>query len=156
GSQGNTPMEKKKRERRKTQDPIGDSGADGKKPPNFFVVGIGASAGGLQALRSLFSRMRSDSGMAFVVILHLSPQFKTTLAELLQKEPSMAVTHVEGAVRLEPNHVYVISPNQNLMLEDGLIQAFEASSTPGARVPVDLFFRSLGDAYRKNSIAVVL
>src|SRR5438477_8905049 len=98
--------------RKNTSDDGEPSGADGKK--NFLVVGIGASAGGIQALRNFFAQVPKDSGMAYVVILHLSPDHDSQLAEVLQSTAPVPVTQVEKRVAVEPNHVYVIPPNKNL------------------------------------------
>jgi two-component system CheB/CheR fusion protein len=148
-------MEKKKRPSRKRQDDTQDV-AGMKKPGSLFLVGVGASAGGLKPLQEMFRRIPADSGMAYVVILHLSPTHKSSLAELLQKETAMTVAQVQETVRVEPNHVYVIPPNKNLMLEDGIIRLTEIEQVRGQRVPIDLFFRSLADVYRNNAIAIVL
>src|ERR1051325_10608642 len=114
-------MEKKKRASRK-RPTIKEDLAELKKPGRFIMVGIGASAGGFRPLLEMFRHIPADSGMAYVVILHLSPSYKSNLAELLQREAAMPVTQVQGAVKVELNHTYVIPPNNNLILEDGTIQ----------------------------------
>ena len=81
------------------------------------VVGIGASAGGISALRAFFANARPDTGAAFVVILHLSPDHDSRLAEVLQGATTMPVTQVRDRVQLQPDHVYVIPPNGNLVME---------------------------------------
>src|ERR1051325_5411152 len=135
-------MEKKKRESRKRRDG-NDQIVDLTKPGRFIMVGIGASAGGIKPLQDLFRHIPADSGMAYAVILHLSPSHKSNLAEILQHECAIPVTQVQNPVRVEPNHVYVIPPNKNLELEDGMIQLVEVEQVPSKRVPIDLFFRSL-------------
>ncbi|HJQ27280.1 MAG TPA: chemotaxis protein CheB [Blastocatellia bacterium] len=149
-------MEKKKRESRKKQPTINEDLAEMKKAGGFILVGIGASAGGLKPVQEIFRGLPADSGMAYVVILHLSPTHKSHLGEVLQNETAMPVKQVDDTVRVEENHVYVIPPNKNLLLEDGLIRLAESAHERGDRVPIDLFFRSLADVYRNNSIAIVL
>ncbi|MGB8507218.1 MAG: chemotaxis protein CheB [Pyrinomonadaceae bacterium] len=92
---------------------------------SFPVIGLGASAGGLQALKDFFTHMPSESGMAFVVIMHLSPNHESHAASLLQATTGMPVTQVNESVRVEPNHVYVIPPTKNLEMNDGHINLIE-------------------------------
>ncbi len=122
----------------------------------FPVVGIGASAGGIGALKQFFAAMPADSGMAFVVILHLSQEHESSLAEILQTQTTMPVKQVTKTVKVEPGHVYVIPPAKHLELMDGVIQLKEPERAKGVRVPIDLFFRTLADAYGTKGIAVVL
>ncbi len=121
-----------------------------------MLVGVGASAGGLDALRQFFERLPADSGLTFVVILHLSPEHESVLAELLQSRTKMTVTKVTEAVRVEPNHVYVIPPDRNLVMSDGYIRLTMRERDSLKHVPVDLFFRTLAEHYRQRAIAVVL
>src|ERR1700742_1056652 len=100
-------MDEKKRESRKRQDESQEI-IDLKKPGNFIMVGIGASAGGFKPLMEMFKHIPADSGMAYTVILHLSPTYKSNLAELLQKETAMPVIQVQDPIKVEPNHIYVI------------------------------------------------
>ena len=86
---------------------------------NFFVVGIGASAGGLQALQAFFSALPDQNPAAFVVIQHLSPDFKSMMDELLAKYTKMTIIKVTKPVQVQPNHVYVMSPKRNLELVNG-------------------------------------
>src|SRR5262245_14555936 len=81
---------------------------------NFMVVGLGASAGWIKAFKEFFTQVPADSGMAYVVILHLSPEHESKLAEILQLSSEIPVTQVRGTVRIKPNQVYVIPPNQSL------------------------------------------
>jgi two-component system CheB/CheR fusion protein len=137
-------------------DPI--DGPEKKYPgrEGFLMVGLGASAGGYQALKQFFQRMPADCGMAFVVILHLSPQHKSNLAELLQRETDMPVAQVTETVKVEPNHVYVIPPTQHLAMTDGHIRLTEPEQFKGKRVPIDLFFRSLAQAYGPQGVCIIL
>src|SRR5216684_3238132 len=93
-----------------------------KRRNDFFVVGLGASAGGIGALREFFSHVPADSGMAYVVIIHLSPQHESNLSSVLQNHLAVPVTEVTGAVKVEPNHVYVIPPTKYLVVDDGIIR----------------------------------
>ena len=121
-----------------------------------LVVGIGASAGGIAALRHFFSRVSADSGLAFVVILHLSPQHESNLAAVLQTHTKIPVTQVNETVRVQPDHVYVIPPNKYLVIEDGNIKLTEPERVRGGHSSIDLFFRTLADAYGKDAVGIVL
>ncbi len=123
---------------------------------DFLTVGIGASAGGIGALKQFFAAMPAENGMAFVVILHLSDEHESSLAHILQGQTKMKVEQVTETVKVEPNNVYVIPPAKGLAMVDGHIQLTEPEHIKGKRVPIDLFFRTLADAYGKNGIAVVL
>ena len=123
---------------------------------DFLVVGLGASAGGIRALEQFFERMPADSGMAYVVVLHLSPEHESHLAGMLQRSTAMPVAQVSESVRVEPNRVYVIPPGKHLVMDNGHIRLAEPDREPGRRVPIDLLFRTLGANYREHAIGVVL
>ncbi|MFM0203324.1 chemotaxis protein CheB [Paraburkholderia fungorum] len=123
---------------------------------DFPVVGIGASAGGVQALLRFFENAPSDIGMAFVVVLHLSPDHASSADQVLQHATGMPVRQVQRAMRVEKNHVYVISPSHDLSLEDGHLTPVEVDRPRGRPIAIDLFFRSLADAHRERAIAIVL
>lgn len=122
----------------------------------FFVVGIGASAGGIKALSDFFANVPRDSGMAYVVILHLSAQHESNLPALIQTKTSMPVSQVTESVEVEPNHVYVIPPSKYLVMMDGMIRLAEPERPKGAHTSIDLFFRTMAKAYGKDAIAIVL
>lgn len=122
----------------------------------FPLVGIGASAGGLPALQHFFTHMRPDSGMAFVIILHLSPTHESLAASLLQHSTTMPVIQVAKAVPVAPNHVYVIPPAQDLSMVDGTIQLEERAEARAGHAPIDLFFRTLAETHGRLAAAVVL
>jgi len=122
----------------------------------FSVVGIGASAGGVGPLREFVSRIPQDSGLAYVVILHLSPQHESNLAELLQSKSSIPVTQVTESVDVMANHVYVIPPSKYLVMKDSSIRLAEVERSRGAHTSIDLFLRTLADAYGANAIGVLL
>jgi two-component system CheB/CheR fusion protein len=126
------------------------------EPKDFLTVGIGASAGGIKPLKEFFAAMPADNGMAFVVILHLSPEHESQLPAVLQTNTSMPVIQVQETVKIEPNHVYVIPPTKHLAMMDGEIRLIEPETIRGKRVPIDLFFRTLADAHSKNGVCVVL
>ncbi|MDQ3133973.1 MAG: chemotaxis protein CheB, partial [Acidobacteriota bacterium] len=133
----------------------------GPEPPKqaapFPVIGLGASAGGLQALKDFFTHMPAESGMAFVVIMHLSPKHESHAAALLQATTEMPVTQVTEAVKVEPNHVYVIPPTKNLEMHDGHITLTEPEPLHrGKQVAIDLFFRTLGETHNQNAVGIVL
>ena len=120
------------------------------------VVGLGGSAGSIQALRVFFDRMPPDSGLAFVVVVHLSPEHESTLASLLQNITRMPVVQATEPVKVEPNCVYVIPPAKSLSMKDGHLRLFDLEPRRGKHVVVDLFFRALADTHGPNGIAVVL
>ena len=122
----------------------------------FAVVGMGASAGGLEALEEFFQKMPADSGMAFVVVQHLDPTHDDMLAELLQRNTTMPVRRVQDGMTVEPDHVYVIPPNRDLSVLHGVLYLLEQATTRGPRLPIDFFFRSLAEDMRERSVGVIL
>jgi two-component system CheB/CheR fusion protein len=121
------------------------------------VVGIGASAGGLEAIETFFKHMPDNSGVAFVVIQHLSPDHKSLMAELLSKRTLMPVHRAEGGMSVEPNCVYLIPPNKNLRIFHGkLLLSDQNRDDRGINLPIDIFFRSLAEDYADKAIAIVL
>src|SRR5512132_3155765 len=109
----------------------------------FPIVGIGSSAGGLEALQKLFGAMPPDSGLGFVIAAHLDPTQESHLTELLGRCTKMQVTQIEQSIRVEPNHVYVIAPDQELSIKGGVLYSDKPRAPRGHRHPVDSFFRSL-------------
>jgi two-component system CheB/CheR fusion protein len=120
------------------------------------MVGIGGSAGSIQAILSFFQAMPVDSGMAFVVILHLSPEHESTLPELIQRVTSMPAVAVRDNVKVRPNCVYVIPPGKALSSTNGELHVADLQPERGRRVAVDLFFRTLADSHGSRSAAIVL
>ncbi len=121
-----------------------------------LVVGIGASAGGISALQQFFSLLSPQSGNAYVVVLHLSPQHESRLAELLQTITTMPVMRVTEATKVAPDRVYVISPNTSLRMVDGSLTVSDVLRLEERRAPVDIFFRTLADAHGSRAVAIVL
>ena len=130
---------------------------DPSPPPTLFpVVGVGASAGGLEAFAQLLRNLPSDSGMAFVLVQHLAPKHESILASILARETPMSVREATDGVPLEPNHVYVIPPNQDMILSDGHLVLQPRSAIGGRHLPVDLFLRTLAAVQGSQAVAVVL
>jgi two-component system CheB/CheR fusion protein len=119
-------------------------------------VALGASAGGLEALESFFKQMPADSGLAFVVVQHLSPDYKSLMAELLSKHTAMPIHRVEDGMAIEPNHVYLIPPKKNLTIFHGRLLLTEQDHSRGVNLPIDVFLRSLAEDQGDKSIAVIL
>lgn len=120
-----------------------------------YVVGIGASAGGLEALEVFFDHCPADSGAAFVVIQHLSPDHKSMMSNLLGRHTRMPVVMVENDMPLQPNRVHLIPPGVVMRVEDGLLH-LSPKSPHGLTLPIDLFFNSLAEAYGSKAVGVVL
>jgi two-component system, chemotaxis family, CheB/CheR fusion protein len=133
-----------------------DKGVRGRDDTLQPVIGLGGSAGSLKALRTFFSHMATDSGLAFVVIVHLSPDHESRMATLLQGFTSMPVVQVSDTVKVEANRVYVIPPAKHLSLADGQLRLSELLPERGRRVAVDLFFRTLADTHGAQATAIVL
>jgi two-component system CheB/CheR fusion protein len=122
----------------------------------FPIVGIGASAGGLEALDLFFKNMPKDNGMAFVVIQHLDPTHVDILPELLQRVTTMKVFQASDQLKVKPNSVYVIPPNKSMSVRNAALYLFETIETRGLRLPIDIFFRSLADDMQDKSIGIIL
>jgi two-component system CheB/CheR fusion protein len=120
------------------------------------VVGIGASAGGLEAVRQFLAHVPAASGLAFVVIIHRAPQHASNLAALLQRSTPMPVTQVTESVGVVPDHVYVIPPAQQLTIADHQIRLHEPEHTRGRRFPIDRFFHTLAETHGQRAAGVVL
>jgi two-component system CheB/CheR fusion protein len=125
-------------------------------PSNFQVVGIGASAGGLEALELFFSNMPVDTGLAFVVIQHLDPNYVGMMPELLQRYTLMKVFQASDRLKVKPNCVYVIPPNKSLAILHGVLYLFVPVEMHGLRLPIDSFFRSLAEDFQERSIGIIL
>ena len=123
---------------------------------SFPIVGIGASAGGLEALEQFFTNMPNDSGMAFIVIQHLDPNFVGMLPELLQRCTNMIVNQGKDHMEVKPNHVYVIPPNKSMSILNGSLHLFELIKPRVLHLPIDIFFRSLADDQQEKSVGIIL
>jgi len=122
----------------------------------LIIVGIGASAGGLETLEAFFRKMPPDSGMAFVIIQHLSPKHKSVMASLLAKHTQMAVGEIQDASPLEPNCVYLNPPNKNVAVFNQILHLMEPVKTGAINMPIDYFFRALSEDQKEKAIAIVL
>ncbi|MEA5626482.1 chemotaxis protein CheB [Nostoc sp. UHCC 0251] len=122
----------------------------------FPIVGIAASAGGLEAFTQLLKHLLTDTGMAFVLIQHLDPNHKSLLSEILARITTMPVNEVQNGVIVEPNQVYIIPPNTKMMLSGGVLQLMPREKVQGKYMPADAFFTSLAADRGHKAIAVVL
>jgi two-component system CheB/CheR fusion protein len=123
---------------------------------DFPVVGIGASAGALGALTTLFESMPPEPGMAFIVVVHLSPDHESHLASILSRTSRVPVLQVTDAVTIERDHVYVISPRLEFQLENGTLRVTPAEIGARVNTAIDKFLRALGDVHRERAIGVVM
>lgn len=121
-----------------------------------MYVGIGASAGGLEALERFFRALPSDSGLAYIVVQHLSPDYKSLMVELLQRYTNMDVLRAEDGVEIEGDRVYLIPPRKSLTMYNGKLFLEDQQPHHALFLPIDIFFRSLAIDQGKNSIAIVL
>lgn len=121
-----------------------------------LVVGVGASAGGLKACVKFLSAMPSDSGMAFVFVMHLDPTNESHMAEIFQRSTKMPVIQMVESQRLAPDHVYVIAPDMSLELRDGVLNPSKFDDPRGRRKPVDAFFASLAEDQGQLAVAIVM
>src|SRR5215831_16896245 len=124
--------------------------------PEPTVVGIGASAGGLAALKVFLEHLPDDCGLAFVVVVHLSPDHESHLAELLQPHSRFPVEQVSHTTLLESNHVYIIPPNANLNAIDTHLRLTKLEEQRRERAPIDHFLRTLASTHDGHAIAVIL
>jgi two-component system CheB/CheR fusion protein len=122
----------------------------------FPVVGIGASAGGFSAIEQLLETLPADAGMAFVVVMHLSPEHPSMADAIFQRATRMPVCLVSDDLPIEPNHVYVIPPGRSLSMTDGHLRLGRLERVPSRHVAIDHFFRSLAEVHRERAIAIVL
>jgi two-component system CheB/CheR fusion protein len=125
-------------------------------PELFPIVGIGASAGGLEALEQFLANVPENSGMAYIVIQHLDPTQKGMLPELLQRASNMQVWQVKDHTVVKPNCVYVIPPNKSMSILKGILYLFDPLEIRGLRLPIDFFLRSLAIDQKEQSVGVIL
>lgn len=123
---------------------------------DLLIVGIGASAGGVSALQKFFENVPANPGMAYVVILHLSPDHDSKLAEIIQATTQLKVIQVKDKTKVQANHVYVIPPNQHLVMSDDHILVSKNAQVEDRRAPVDIFFRTLANSHGPRAICVIL
>ena len=120
----------------------------------FFIVGIGASAGGVQALEAFFQNLPDNPEAAFVVVQHLSPNHRSMMTEILQRKTSLPVQDVQDQIRLTPAKVYVLPPGKSMVLEDQRLRLEDVPNSP--HYPINLFFQSLAEGWGERTIAILL
>jgi two-component system, chemotaxis family, CheB/CheR fusion protein len=123
---------------------------------SFPVVGVGASAGGLEAFTQLLKHLPPDTGMAFVLVQHLAPMHESALAALLSRNTRMPVAEATDGIRIQPNHVYVIAPNFNMALSGGTLRLLARTEAMRQHMPIDIFFKSMAQQRKSGACAVVL
>ena len=123
-------------------------------PTPDFVVGIGASAGGLNAYKAFFDALSSNTGMAFAVVSHIHPAAHSQLAEILSRHTKMTVVLAASGMKIRANHVYVISGDADLLIENGALNVVSPRSRRNAQV--DIFFASLATAMGTRAVGIVL
>ena len=128
----------------------------GQEHRDFHVVGIGASAGGLEPLERLFSHLPADTGMAFVVLQHLSPDFKSLMGELLARRTSMPVRLAEHEMPVEPDTVYLLPPMKEMTIKNRQLLLSDKEPRHGLALPIDVFLRSLAQDVGERAVAVIL
>jgi len=122
----------------------------------FPIVGIGASAGGLEAFTSLLKHLPQDTGLGFVLVQHLDPQHESVLTDILTRATRMPVREARKNIRVEPNHIYVIAPNTSLTMSDGKLKLHPRGQTRGGHRSIDIFLESLAQDQRERAIGVIL
>lgn len=123
---------------------------------NFLVVGMGASAGGIEAFKYFFQAVPDDSGMAFVLVQHLDPTHESLMAELISRYTQMEVRQASDGIKVQPNHVYIIPPNKTLTISQGRLHTAAPERHRGMRAPIDEFFRSLAAECGERAVGIVL
>src|SRR6187455_825604 len=122
----------------------------------LHVVGVGASAGGLDALERFFEHVPIDTGMAFVIVQHLSPDFRSLMDEILARRTQLPVHLVEDGVQVEPDHIYLIPAKKEMIISQGRLLLSDRGRDQELSLPIDIFFRSLAQDCGARAIAIVL
>jgi two-component system CheB/CheR fusion protein len=137
-------------------DTDGQQSKPGNSASDLTVVALGASAGGLEALEKFFDNMPADSGLAFVVVQHLSPDFKSLMNELLARHTKLAIHRVTDGMIIEANSIYLIPPKKEMIVAEGRLLLTDKDPSQGLSLPIDTFLRSLATEYGRQAIAVIL
>ena len=124
--------------------------------PLFPIVGIGASAGGLEAFEQLFANMPPDIGMAFILVPHLDPSHASMMTELMSRVTKLEVKEAEDGEKVLPNHIYVIPPNKDMTINQRKLRLDPLKKIQGLRLPIDVFFRSLAEDEGEMAIGIIL
>jgi two-component system CheB/CheR fusion protein len=120
------------------------------------IVGIGASAGGLESLEQLFQNLPADTGMGFVIVQHLSPDFRSVMDELIARHSPMPVRLAEDGVLVAPNQIYLMPPGKEMIIRERRLMLTDKDPSQGLSLPIDQFFRSLAQDIGAHSVAVIL
>src|SRR5437764_9784410 len=123
---------------------------------SFPIVGIGASAGGVEAITELFKHLPSNTGMGFIYIQHLDPVFPSKLSEIISRFTSMPVAEAIHSTSIQPDHIYIIPPNKDITIVNDIIQLNERKMNGSHHLPIDLFFSSLSERENGAFMAIVL
>ncbi|MDZ7860342.1 MAG: chemotaxis protein CheB [Candidatus Krumholzibacteriota bacterium] len=123
---------------------------------DFHIVGIGCSAGGLDSMIEFFEELPPDTGMAYIVVSHLSPDYKSNLSEILSKHTEMTVTEIEDGMKVMPDTVYVIAPDRDLIIRNKKLLYRKPEKRKGLKHPIDRFFRSLALNEEERSVGIVM
>ncbi len=129
--------------------------AEKKQQDYKFIVGIGASAGGLEALQKLLTALPSNTGFPFIIVQHLSPDYKSLLGEILGKYTDMPVIQAEDGMKVEPDNVYIIQPGKNMRISKGKLLLVDQRPKE-LNLPIDIFFRSLAEEAGAHAVAIIL
>ncbi len=135
---------------------LGELPASERRNAPSFVVGIGASAGGLESLEKLFQNLPTDTGMAFVIVQHLSPDFKSMMYELLARDTKMEIHRVEDGMSIEANHIYLLPPRKELIIAGGELHLIDKDMSKGLTLPIDRFFESLARECESRAVGLIL
>ncbi len=150
------PKTNNKKPQQQQTDDSGKTEPTDSKQSKFPIVGIGASAGGLNAFKTFFSHMPDNSNMAFVLVPHLDPNHRSLMVELLTKHTTMPVCEVEDNMPVKANHVYIIPPAKYLEIHQRVLQLIEPPEKRGAETAIDNFLRSLAEDQEERAIGIIL
>lgn len=154
---GRRPRSDQPPPQKSTPSPKNEATPDQKAAGGVFpIVGMGASAGGLEAFEKFFTHLPGDSGMAFVLVSHLEPEHASMMAELVSRFTPMPAAEVIDGMRVEANRVYTIPPNRHLAMDQGLLRLTTLKERRGLRLPIDTFFRSLAADLGERVICIIL
>jgi two-component system CheB/CheR fusion protein len=149
----------KENKRAKPESKIHPAKGEGTTSPEeqvFPIVGIGASAGGLEAIEQFFTNMPSDKGMAFIIIQHLDPKGHSSMPEILSRFTKMTIKVATNGLKVKPDSIFLIPPSKSMELQNGTLTLQDQSLLPGLRLPIDFFFRSLAREIGTDAIGIVL
>lgn len=155
GQAGQAGMTDKLKKDEESEIPLVSNSGE-KQSAGFPIIGIGASAGGLEAFEQFFRHVPPKSGMAYILVSHLDPGHASMLTEILQRATKMPVVEADDQMKVKPDHVYVIPPNREMSIFHGALQLSIPETPRGQRMPIDLFLRSLAEEQGENTIGVIL